>query len=235
MTDITFRSDMRVDTIQVQATDKMVAQAAWVSTNNDVRLAAENKDIEGLLGYLARKRHGSPFEHNLFTFRIEAHIAVAREAFRHRIASYNEVSGRYTVLEPVFYIHPEERNLVQSGSGAHPKLTPGTPEQFSLVQETDREAAQFAWDLYEKRLAGGLANEVARTVLPLSTYTSWYVSMNARALMNFLSLRVDAEGALFETKPLYEIELVARQMEETFKEAMPITWAAWIKAKRVAP
>lgn len=226
---------MRVDTIQVSATDEMVAKAAWVSTNNDVRLAAKNLDISGLLGYLARKRHGSPFEHNIFTFRIEAHLAVAREAFRHRIASYNEVSGRYVVLEPVFYVHPEERNLVQTGSSAHPKLGPGTPEQFLLADETDRDIAQYSWNLYQKRLNGGLANEVARTVLPLSTYTSWYVSMNARALMNFLSLRIDAEGNLFETKPLYEIELVARQMEEVFKEAMPITYQSWVKAKRVAP
>lgn len=235
MTALLLRSDVRVDTIQVAATDKMVAKAAWVSTNNDVRLAAENLDITGLLGYLARKRHGSPFEHNLFTFRIEAPIFVAREAFRHRIASYNEVSGRYVVLEPNYYIHPEERKLVQQGSSAHPKLGAGTPEQFSLAQRTDIAIAEFSWDLYQERLDGGLANEVARTVLPLSIYTSWYVSMNARALMNFLSLRIDAEGNLFETKPLYEIELVARQMEETFKEAMPITYASWIKAKRVAP
>lgn len=229
------RSDLKAELIQVQATDQMVAQAAWVSTNNDVRLAAEGKSIDGLINYLARKRHGSPFEHNLFTFRIEAPIFVAREAFRHRIASYNEVSGRYVTMAPEFYTHPEGRALVQEGSSAHPKLGPGTPEQFLLAQETELEAAQVTWGLYQKRLDAGLANEIARTVLPLELYTSWYVSMNARALMNFLSLRIDAEGNLFETKPLWEIEQVALQMEQAFKEAMPLTWAAWIKAKRVAP
>jgi thymidylate synthase (FAD) len=230
-----FTSDLSVELIQHQGTDKFVAQTARVSTANDLQNLPDLK-TKGLIGYLMKKRHGSPFEHNIFTFRIEAPIFVAREAFRHRIASYNEVSGRYTQLEPKFYLYPEDRPLVQAGSSAHPDLQHTEDNLlYRDVLRSQQSAAEFTWDLYMYQIGRGAALEVARAVLPLEIYTSWYVSMNARALMNFLSLRVDAEGNTFETKPQWEIQKVAEQMDAYFKEAMPITWEAFEKNGRVSP
>ena len=236
MTEITFSSDLGVELIQHVGDDRFVAQTARVSTSADLEDIPESKDV-GLIGYLMRKRHGSPFEHNIFTFRINAPIFVAREAFRHRIASYNEVSARYTEVEPKFYVYPTGRPLVQAGSSAHPELqTHPDPESFKRGNDLLRKGYELDWGIYQALLKDeGWALEAARVKLPVASYTSWYVSMNARALMNFLSLRIDAEGNTFETKPLWEIEQIALQMEAHFREKMPVTAAAFEKYGRVSP
>src|SRR5919199_6557771 len=114
---------------------------------------------------------------------------------RHRIASYNEESGRYRELRPVFYVPAPERNLVQVGRPGAYDFVPGSPEMAQLVQEEARTAATHAYESYQRMLEAGVAREVARIVLPLSLYSSMYVTMNARSLMNFLSLRTAREGA----------------------------------------
>ena len=106
MTDIIFRSDMIAVLVNAMADDAMVANAARISTvgyrkGDPVPEYGGDKDA-GLINYLMKNRHGTPFEHNAFTWRIECPIFVAREFMRHRIASYNETSGRYRELEPVF-------------------------------------------------------------------------------------------------------------------------------------
>jgi len=234
MTFISLSSDLEVELVQVEASDEFVAQTARVSTANDLGLQEDGKTA-GLIRYLMKKRHGSPFEHNIFTFRINAPIFVAREAFRHRIASYNEVSGRYTKLEPKFYIYPAERPLVQQGSSAHPDLVAGEAELTDITNAALERSYLESWAQYEHLISQGVALEAARSVLPVGIYTSWYVSMNSRALMNFLSLRVDAEGNVFETKPQWEIQKVAEKMSEHFHEHMPITAAAFEKNGRIAP
>ncbi len=234
MTDIILSSELVVELVQVEATDEFVSRTARVSTANDLGLYEEGK-TKGLIGYLMKKRHGSPFEHNIFTFRINAPIFVAREAFRHRIASYNEVSGRYTKLEPKFYLYPEDRPLVQIGTSAHPDLQHGDASLHANGNAKLAASYEDDWYSYNWLIDEGWALEAARAVLPVGIYTSWYVSMNARALMNFLSLRVDAEGNAFETKPQWEIQKVAEQMDVHFKEHMPLTWEAFEKNGRVAP
>jgi thymidylate synthase (FAD) len=235
MTDILFTSDLLVELVQVSATDEFVAQTARVSTAADLADIPEGK-TPGLINYLMKKRHGSPFEHNIFTFRISAPIFVAREAFRHRIASYNEVSGRYTQLEPKFYVYPDERPMKQQGTSAHPDLVAhDDPEHHARSNARKRRSHTLAWEMYQEDIADGTALEAARDVLGVGVYTAWYVSMNSRALMNFLSLRVDAEGNAFETKPQWEIQEVAKKMDAHFKEHMPLTWAAFEKNGRVAP
>ena len=112
MTDIKYRSDMTVELVQSMGSDEMVAMSARVSTGAGA--STPEKDA-GLINYLMRDRHGSPFEHNAFTFYIEAPIFVFREFMRHRIASYNEESGRYKELEPVFYVPDMKRKLIQKG------------------------------------------------------------------------------------------------------------------------
>ena len=103
-----------------------------------------------------------------------------------------------------------------------------------MVSEMKR-AYVAAYEAYQKMLDAGIAREVARAVLPVATYSSMYVTMNARALMNFLSLRTSREGSHFPSYPQREIEMVAEKMEEHFKRLMPLTYAAFEKSGRVTP
>jgi thymidylate synthase (FAD) len=236
MTDITFRSDMGVHLMRSMASDHFVVEAAKVSTLGED--AVEASGGYGFIDYLLRNRHGSPFEHSMFTFLITAPIFVWREFMRHRIASYNEESGRYTQLKPVFYIPNDDRNLVQVGKPGHYTFQPGTTYQLDTMQQGHMRASQDAYQNYLDQLEAGIAKEVARMTLPLNIYSSAFVTMNARSLMNFLSLRVKAskeEGALFESFPQREIEMVAQKMEEHFKEQMPLTHQSFITNGRVAP
>lgn len=228
---IRHRTDMTVELVQSMASDAAVVQAARVSTG-----ATSDEDRNtGLINYLMRDRHGSPFEHNAFTFYIEAPIFVFREFQRHRIASYNEESGRYKQLEPVFYAPNFERKLVQTGKVGAYVFEHGTLEQLATVYRETYDATQAAYDAYENMLDAGIAREVARGVLPVNIYSSMYVTMNARALMNFLSLRTVREGTTFPSFPQREIEMVAEKMECFFAEKMPLTYAAFNKNGRVAP
>jgi thymidylate synthase (FAD) len=160
---------------------------------------------------------------------------VFREFMRHRIASYNEESGRYRELRPVFYIPSAERKLIQVGKTGSYTFVDGTKEQFDVTVAAMKDAYVVAYASYQKMLDAGVAREVARVVLPVATYSSMYVSMNARALMNFLSLRTAREGSHFPSYPQREIEMVAEKMEAEFAKLMPLTYAAFEKSGRVAP
>jgi thymidylate synthase (FAD) len=169
------------------------------------------------------------------TFFVSAPIFVFREFMRHRIASYNEESGRYRELSPVFYVPNKDRKLVQTGKTGHYVFIDGTPEQYEVSVAAMKETYTLAYANYKKMLDAGIAREVARAVLPVALYSSMYVTMNARALMNFLSLRTSREGSHFPSYPQREIEMVAEKMEEHFARLMPLTYAAFEKSGRVAP
>lgn len=235
---IIFRDDMSVELVKSSASDADVIWAARVSTAGDKSLEdvrADPAKSEGLINYLARERHGSPFEHTSMTFFISAPIFVIREFMRHRIASYNEESGRYRELKPVFYIPSKERKLVQIGKAGAYTFVDGTPEQFDITVAAIKETCTLAYANYQKMLDAGVAREVARAVLPVTLYSSMYVTMNARALMNFLSLRTAREGSHFPSYPQREIEMVAEKMEAHFAKLMPITYGAFQKSGRIAP
>jgi len=236
--DIAFRSDMTVELVRSSASDSDVLFAARVSTKGEGSLEDVGADASrsaGLIRYLMRDRHGSPFEHNSMTFYVQAPIFVFREFMRHRIASYNEESGRYRELRPVFYLPGPERKLRQEGKPGHYVFVDGTPEQHALVTELTQTSCRAAYTAYQSMLEAGVAREVARIVLPLALYSSMYVSMNARALMNFLSLRVHRDDSTFPSYPQREIELVAEQMESRWAELMPLTHEAFEAGGRVAP
>ena len=229
------RSDMTVELIQSMASDDAVVRAARVSTGANAAQIVDPAKDAGLINYLMRERHGSPFEHNAFTFYIEAPIFVFREFMRHRIASYNEESARYREIEPVFYVPNLDRKLVQTGKTGAYVFEHGDIRQLATVYRSTFEANKEAYEQYKKMLHAGVAREVARGVLPVNIYSSMYVTMNARALMNFLSLRTSREGTHFPSYPQREIEMVAEQMEEWFKTEMPATYEAFNKNGRVAP
>jgi thymidylate synthase (FAD) len=241
VSEIKFRSDVTVELVRSNAKDSDVLFAARVSTQGEQTLESASAGTEaserdkGLINYLMRDRHGSPFEHNSMTFYVQAPIFVFREFMRHRIASYNEESGRYKELSPVFYVPGPERNLVQIGKTGHYEFIPGSAEQVALVEQEARTTSQQAYESYKRMLEAGVAREVARIVLPLNIYSSMYVTMNSRALMNFLSLRTSREGTHFPSFPQREIEMCAEKMEDAWAELMPYTYEAFNKNGRVAP
>jgi thymidylate synthase (FAD) len=245
VTEIEFRSDVTVELVRASAHDSDVLFAARVSTQGEQTLeeslrsteapAESEKRDKGLINYLMRDRHGSPFEHNSMTFYVQAPIFVFREFMRHRIASYNEESARYRELNPVFYVPAEDRNLVQVGKPGAYDFIPGTPEQTQITQEATKHAVTVAYQEYERMLEAGVAREVARGVVPVATYSSMYVTMNARSLMNFLSLRTKREGTHFPSFPQREIEMVAEKMEDAWAQLMPMTYEAFNEHGRVSP
>lgn len=232
-----FRSDMTVQLIKHAAEDTDVTFAARVSTlGGETRYVEATDRDAGLIDYLMRERHGSPFEHTSFTFYIETPIFVAREFFRHRAGwSYNEWSGRYSELQPEFYVPDRHRKLVQTGKPGAYQFTDGSERQHAEIEFHFTGVYEDAWASYVRLLEEGIAREVARMVLPVGVYTSFYATCNARSLMHFLSLRTEWDNAQFPSKPQAEIQMVADQMEQMFAEVMPLTHEAFQKNRRVAP
>jgi thymidylate synthase (FAD) len=236
--EITFRSDVDVELVKAAASDADVLWAARVSTKGESSLEeieADPQRSKGLINFLMRDRHGTPFEHSSMTFYVSAPIFVFREFMRHRTFSYNEESGRYRKLTPVFYVPGPDRKLVQEGKPGKYVFLDGTAEQHKLVSEATRESYRQSYRAYLEMLEAGVAREVARTVLPVGLYSSMYATCNARALMNFLSLRVKREDSTFPSFPQREIEMVAEKMEALWAELMPLTHAAFEANGRVCP
>lgn len=231
---------MTVKMIKHAASDDSVVWAARVSTSGEESLGSVDEDAArsaGLIRYLMKNRHGTPFEHNTMVFYVHAPIFVFREFMRHRVGfSYNEESGRYRELAPCFYVpDPATRKLAQVGKAGAYTFVPGTPVQHAAVLSESSEVYRQTYQAYQNMLDAGVAREVARIVLPVGTYSSMYVTCNARALMHFLSLRTNYPDAAFPSYPQHEIELVARQMEVLWRELMPITHAAFNQHGRVCP
>ena len=173
---------------------------------------------KGILNFLIRERHGSPFEHNYFKFHVRAPIFVIREWQRHRIGSYNEESGRYVELRSDFYI-PENSRIQEGKPGAY-TFTEGTKEQTDLVRRSITAASETAFSRYQKMIDEGVAKEQARLVLPLNIYSEFYFSCNARSLMNFLELRMAPNA-------MYEIRKYAEALYELWAKVMPATAEAF--------
>jgi thymidylate synthase (FAD) len=180
------------------ADDLSVVNGARVSFAR--RKEEVDESDEGLIRFLMRERHGTPFEHNSFRFHIRAPIFVVREWMRHRVSSFNEFSLRYAKATDDFYVPEPEDVRTQVGK-------PGA---------------------YEQLVELGVARELARCALPVAAYTEFYWTVNARSLMNFLSLR-NAEAAQ------REIRRYAAACERFLEEKMPVTYAAFVANDRTAP
>ncbi|MEV7675117.1 FAD-dependent thymidylate synthase [Streptomyces sp. NPDC088752] len=235
--DVTFRSDVTVHLLKHAAEDADVTFAARVSTlGGETRFNETTDKDAGLINYLMRDRHGSPFEHTSMTFYIEAPIFVFREFMRHRAGwSYNEESGRYRELQPVFYVPGPDRKLVQQGKPGKYEFVKGDDKQALSVEHSFGVIYRAAYSHYQQMLADGVAREVARSVLPVGLFSSMYATCNARSLMHFLGLRTQHELAAVPSFPQREIEMVGEKMEEHWARLMPLTHAAFNKNGRVAP
>ena len=207
------------------ASDLAVVNGARVSFNQASQVVGD-KDA-GLIRFLMREKHGSPFEHGYFRFVVKAPLFVVREHQRHRAGhSYNEWSGRYSKLEAEHYVPDFVRTQVGK-PGAY-SFEPVDDRTRAAARSVIEENARRAFDAYDQLLDEGVAKEVARTVLPLSTYTKYFWSCNPRSLMHFCSLR-NHESAQFE------IRQYAAAAESFLERLMPHTHAAFVANGRVAP
>jgi thymidylate synthase (FAD) len=234
MTDVTFADTVTVKFIRACAADDHVIQAAQTSSKG------ENKPDTvppRLINALMKGKHGSPFEHSMFTFFVEAPIFVFREWQRHRISSFNEMSGRYTELLPKFYVPAKDRKMIpeENSTKMKPDFLEASPEVYGEVENSAQYISNASWYEYKRLLDLGVANEIARIVLPLNIYSQMYWTVNPRSLMNFLSLRSTQEGAAYPSYPQREIQMGAELVEKIFAEHMPLTHEAFINNGRVAP
>jgi thymidylate synthase (FAD) len=208
------------------ASDLSVVNSARVSFGR--RKEAMDESDEGLVRFLMRDRHGTPFEHNAFRFHIRAPIFVVREWMRHRVGSFNEFSMRYAKATDDFYVPEAEDVRTQIGK---PGAYSFEPVEAELAEET-REALEAIYEqafaTYERLVEAGVARELARSVMPVGAYTEFYWTVNARALMNFVSLRAHETAQR-------EIRRYAEAVETFLAEKMPVTHAAFVAAGRVAP
>lgn len=226
MTQIELTSDLKVELVDFMGTDLSIVNAARVSLNQHSDTMSE-KDA-GLINYLMKNKHASPFEHCQASLMVTAPLVVVREWHRHRTQSYNEVSGRYTELQPKFYAPDYDRPLIQTGKPGAYKFE--VPEDDALYIDLWREvrfSSQTAWNTYQLLLEKGIAREVARIVLPLNIYTGWYATANLRNWIGFLSLRTDPQA-------MYEIRFLANKLEDLLTEKFPITMETWNKNGRGA-
>lgn len=208
------------------ASDLSVVNAARVSfARHKQEMEAED---EGLIGFLLRNRHGTPFEHNSFRFHVRCPIFVMREWIRHRWSSFNEFSMRYTRATDEFYLPALEDVRQQVGKPGSYSFEPVEPELAEKARSEMEKTNMAAYATYQSLVDAGIARELARTVLPVAAYTEFFWTVNARALMNFLSLR-NAETAQ------REIRCYAEVLEDLFAERMPLTHAAFVAAGRTPP
>ena len=210
----------------VMATDLSVANAARVSFAK--RKEELDEADEGLIRFLMRERHGTPFEHNAFRFHIRCPIFVAREWFRHRVGSFNEFSMRYAKATDDFYVPEAEDVRSQVGKPGNYTFETADPDLAEQTRDELRAVYEVAYATYERLVEQGIAREIARCVLPVGAYTEFYWTVNARSLMNFVSLRA-AESAQ------REIRRYAEAVERFLEEHMPVTHAAFVANDRVAP
>ena len=167
------------------ADDLSVVNLARVSFG---RRVTELADADaGLIRFLMRERHGAPFEHNSFRFHIRCPIFVAREWFRHRVGSFNEFSMRYARATDDFYVPEPDDVRTQVGKPGAYSFEPVDPELAETTREELRAVYETAYATYERLVEQGVARELARSVLPVGAYTEFYWTVNARALMNFVS------------------------------------------------
>ena len=236
MTELTFRSDVTVTEIDFMGSDERAVQMARVSVKEWDKIEEEaGGDPTKILGSLMKGRHGVPFEHCVATIYAEVPISTARQWVKHRMSSLNEKSGRYGKLLPNFYVPEHDRPMINHGTKMHPKMVPGSYVQHQVASNSMIEVAQAAWKAYEFQLKYDIAEELARNVLPVGLYTTFVWTVNMRSLMNFLERRIEDPRANVPSHPQWEIQLGAKQLEEIFRQHMPISHAFFNEFGRVAP
>lgn len=211
------------------ADDISVVNAARVSfAKNDLDRGELTDADKGLINFLMRERHGTPFEHNSFRFHVKCPIFVAREWFRHRIGSFNEFSARYSEVPNQFYRPNLSMVRTQKGKPGAYVFEQADMDVSLNALDLMKKAYQEAYAAYSAMIEDGVAKELARIVLPVGMYTQFYWTVNARSIMNFCSLRSASTAQI-------EIREYSLSIEKIFASIMPVTFDSWIDNGRVAP
>jgi thymidylate synthase (FAD) len=205
----------RLVPVDRKTADYAIVQAARVSYGDGTKTINEDR---GLIRYLMRHMHTTPFEMIEFKFHCKMPLFVARQWIRHRTANVNEYSGRYSVMKDEFYI-PEQKNLKKQSQlnkqGGDESFTDATQFLDSLNSFCDT-----AYESYEKVLASGLSREQARMILPVNNYTEWYWKIDLHNLFHFLALRCDSHAQ-------WEIRVFADAILNLIQPIVPIAVEAW--------
>lgn len=213
MTDIRFRSDVSVDLIDSMGSEQSIVRAARVST---LGTNAEATEAAGLIRFLARENHGTPFEAPVLSIRIEAPVTVTRQLLKYRLSSINEWSGRYSEMEGVFYMPTDDRPAKQVGKTGNYTFV-HDERAIRTAQEARKAVAPFAWEWYKKQLENGVAKELARGVLPFELYSSLIMTANLRSWINVIRQRTNRYGQ----HPQYEIALVGEKVRDILSDKFP--------------
>ncbi len=205
-----------VELVDVMGDDHAIAQAARVSTQRQDKTDA---DDHGLIFRLMKDRHTTPFEMVEFKFNCKMPIFVARQWIRHRTASVNEMSARYSVLPDEFF---EAESFRAQSKGGNKQIAEGEIDptlQDAMLGKYQSQAGQ-AYDLYQTALRRGVGRELARTCLPVSIYTQWFWKIDLHNLFHFLGLRLAPDAQ-------YEIRVYAEAMADMVRQIVPMAWAAF--------
>lgn len=240
-----FRSDVKAILVDSMGGEHSITRRARVSVQGEGSLEwdeeeqivipqtiLDGSDI-GLIRWLYRHKHGTPFEGPEFEWYFEVPVFVSRQIVKHRLSSINEESGRYRTMRGQFYVVPEhgERPIVQVGKTGDYRFELGRPDQLEATRWVQKETAESSWLNYQKLSQYGVANEVARMHLPVSLYSSMFFKANLRSMLNFISLRKDwGPDAIHPSKAQYEIALLTEQIAEVIKVKFPTVWECFVEA-----
>jgi len=211
--------------VDVMGDDSSIVQAARVSYGKGTKTVSQD---EGLIRYLMRHQHTTPFEMVEFKFHARTPIFVARQWIRHRTANVNEMSARYSEMPDIFYVPEAQMCTTQSaqnrqgGTGTQVENSSDIPGTFEATQAA-------CYEQYQQYLQADMRRELARANLPVSLYTEWYWKIDLHNLFHFLHLRLDDHAQ-------YEIRVFAEAMAELVKPHVPLAWQAFedyvVHAKR---
>lgn len=204
--------------IDVMGDDNAIVQAARVSYGSGTKKVHEDR---GLIRYLMRHLHTTPFEMVEFKFHIKLPIFVARQWIRHRTANVNEYSGRYSEMKDEFYVPAPEQIRAQSAINKQGRADESfAPEESDRVRSMMRTTQEHLYSEYQELLDTSLAREIARINLPVSNYTEWYWKIDLHNLFHFLRLRIDSHAQ-------YEIRVYGEAMAQIVKAAVPLAYEAF--------
>ncbi|MBM4178300.1 MAG: FAD-dependent thymidylate synthase [Ignavibacteria bacterium] len=204
--------------IDVMGDDNAIVQAARVSYGSGTKKVHEDR---GLIRYLMRHLHTTPFEMVEFKFHVKLPIFVARQWIRHRTANVNEYSGRYSEMKDEFYVPDPEQIRAQSATNKQGRADESfAAEESGRIRTTMRTTQENLYGEYQDLLETNLAREIARINLPVSNYTEWYWKIDLHNLFHFLRLRIDAHAQ-------YEIRVYGQAMASIVKAAVPLAYEAF--------
>lgn len=204
--------------VDVMGDDNSIVQAARVSYGAGTKTVNEDR---GLIRYLMRHKHTTPFEMVEFKFHIKLPIFIARQWIRHRTANVNEYSGRYSIMKDDFYLPDLDQIRLQSTMNKQGRADePMETNKAKEIRNSMKKLQDNLYNEYENLLEKDFARELARINLPLSNYTEWYWKIDLHNLFHFLRLRIDDHAQ-------YEIRVYGEAMAEIVKQIVPLAWEAF--------